>query len=76
VVRLEVSAGLGLARVRQLADASARLIPRFASDPAHDPRAPQNLFPIGGLETRLRRLLGDAVLVRHAIESQLQREVA
>jgi len=76
VVRLEVSAGLALGRVRELADASARLIPRFASDPAHDPRAPQNLFPIGGLETRLRRLLGDAVLVRRAIESQLQREVA
>src|SRR5262249_22732756 len=76
VVRLEVSAGLALGRVRELADASARLIPRFASDPAHDPRAPQNLFPIGGLETRLRRLLGDALLVRRAIESQLQREGA
>jgi hypothetical protein len=76
VVRLEVSAGLALGRVRGLADASARLIPPFASDPAHDPRAPQNLFPIGGLETRLRRLLGDALLVRRAIESQLQREVA
>jgi hypothetical protein len=76
VVRLEVSAALELERVRGLADASARLLPRFASDPAHDPRAPQNLFPIGGLEARLRRLLGDALLVRRAIESQLQREVA
>jgi uncharacterized protein len=76
VVRLEVSAALELGRARTLADTSARLIPRFASDPAHDPRAPQNLFPIGALETQLRRLLGDTLLVRRAIESQLQREVA
>ena len=31
---------------------SARLLPRFASDAARDPRAPQNLYPIGGLEAQ------------------------
>jgi hypothetical protein len=75
IVRLETWAELALGDVRALADASAVLLPRLASDPAHDPRAPQNLHPIGGLETRLRRLLGDPLLVRRAIEAYLHREV-
>jgi uncharacterized protein len=74
IARLETSADLALPAVRAIADASAVILPRLASDPAHDPRAPQNLYPIGGLETRLRRLLGDSLLVRRAIESYLHRE--
>jgi hypothetical protein len=76
VVRLETSGGLPLAEVRRLADASAAVLPRLASDPAHDPRAPQNLHPIGGLEARLRRLLGDPLLVRRAVEAHLHREAS
>lgn len=72
VVRLETRADLGLDAARRLADASARLLPRFASHPARDPRAPQNLVPIGGLEARLRHLLGDPLIVRRAIEVHLQ----
>lgn len=75
VVRLETSAELGLREVQTLADASCRLLPRLASDSAHDPRAPANLYPIGGLESRLRRLLGDAQIVRRAIELRLHQEV-
>jgi hypothetical protein len=75
VVRLETSGALDLAQVVALADVSARYLPRFASDPAHDPRAPQNLYPIGGLEARLRHLLGDPLLVRRAIEEQVHDEV-
>jgi hypothetical protein len=71
VVRLETMTGMALDAVRRLADASARLLPRFASHPARDPRAPQNLTPIGGLEARLRHLLGDPLLVRRAIEAHL-----
>ena len=37
-----------------LADLSAVTLPRFASSPYKDPRAPQNLVPIAGLERRLR----------------------
>jgi hypothetical protein len=74
VVRLETSAAAGLAAARQRADLSAGLLPPFASDPAHDPRAPQNLLPIGGLETRLRHLMGDTLVVRRAIESRLHEE--
>jgi hypothetical protein len=76
IVRLEAPAGHGLDEARSLADLSAREIPRFASDPTRDPRAPQNLHPIGGLEARLKHLLGDASLVRRAIEARLHAEVA
>jgi len=76
VVRLEASGSLALAAVRTLADACASLLPRYASDSAHDPRAPHNLYPIGGLETRLRRLLGDPLLIRRAIEASLHEEAA
>jgi hypothetical protein len=65
VVRLEASAELTPKAAVELADRSAVTLPRFASRPYKDPRAPQNLIPIAGLESRLRRMLGDArVLMR------------
>jgi hypothetical protein len=75
VVRLECSGALPLRQAVALADDSCRLLPRLASDAAHDPRAPQNLHPIGGLEARLRRLLGDSLLVRRSVEAHLFRAV-
>jgi len=75
VVRLEAPASRGLEEARALADLSAREMPRFASDAAHDPRAPQNLYPIGGLEARLKHLLGDASVIRRAVEARLHSEV-
>ena len=75
VARLEAPAARGLGEACQLADLSARLLPRFASDAARDPRAPQNLYPIGGLEAQLKHRLGDPSVVRRAIEAQLMSEV-
>jgi hypothetical protein len=75
VVRQEAPAARGLEEARALADLSAREMPRFASDATRDPRAPQNLYPIGGLEARLKHLLGDAAVVRRAVEAQLHSEV-
>jgi hypothetical protein len=75
VVRLEAPAARGLDEARLLADLSGREIPRFASDATRDPRAPQNLHPIGGLEARLKHLLGDASVIRRAIETRLHAEV-
>jgi hypothetical protein len=72
----EISGAKGLEEARRLADASAAHLPGFASDPAHDPRAPQNLHPIGALESHLRHRLGDALLVRRAIEARLHAEAA
>jgi hypothetical protein len=71
IVRLETSGTLGLARARELADTSARELPRFASSAERDPRAPQNLYPVGGLEAALRHRLGDHLVVRRAIEARL-----
>jgi hypothetical protein len=76
IVRLEAPAARGKDEARALADLSARELRRFASDSARDPRAPQNLYPIGGLEARLKHRLGDATVVRRAIEAQLHREVS
>ncbi|HEY6595179.1 MAG TPA: hypothetical protein VI011_13965, partial [Asanoa sp.] len=50
-----------------LADLSLVTLPRFASTPYKDPRAPQNLIPIAGLERRLRSLLGDARFLHRAL---------
>ncbi len=73
VLRLEARQGLGLEAAQRLADLSASLLPRFASTSIRDPRAPQNLLPIGALEDELRRRLGDPLCLRRAIERQLFR---
>lgn len=67
IVRCEASADLPLAEARRLADSTAAALPRFASRPHKDPRAPQNLYPIAGLERALRRRLGDAAWVLRGI---------
>lgn len=59
VVRCECSADLTRTDAAALADAASATIPRFASDPHKDGRAPQNLYPIAGLERQLRHRLGD-----------------
>jgi hypothetical protein len=73
LARLEVSEAVGLAAARQLADGTSLRLPGFAPTRARDPRAPQNLLPIGALESRLRRLMGDPVLARRRIEAALAR---
>ena len=49
------------------ADIVSACLPRFASRPHKDARAPQNLTPIAGLEHRLRHLLGDPVLLERSL---------
>jgi uncharacterized protein len=73
-VRLEVSDAVGGEEARRLADATAAVLPAFAPSRSRDPRAPQNLLPIGALEAQLRRRLGDARLIRRRIASLLARE--
>ena len=67
VVRMECSAELPLDEVIALANGSAPLLCRYASSEYKDARAPQNLYPIGGLERELRRRLGDQGLLYRAI---------
>ena len=71
ILRLEVREAIGVDRAKDMADLSATELPRFASSSIRDPRAPQNLLPIGALESELRRQLGDSVLVRRGIEKRL-----
>ena len=71
VVRLEVSQGAGLAEAVGAADLSARALPRLASTPDRDPRAPQNLVPVGALEHHLRHRLGDPAWIRRLLLTSL-----
>lgn len=67
VVRIEVPALGGIAEIVARADAVSRVLPRFASEAHKDPRAPHNLYPIAGLEQRLRHLLGDQLIIERAL---------
>ncbi len=72
VARLEVTAGIGLKRAKEIADLTAWLVPKFASTEFSDRRAPQNLLPIKHLENALRRRLGSQTLIRRALLSKLR----
>jgi uncharacterized protein len=67
IVRLECTTEMPSQEAIELADLSLVTLPRFASTPYKDPRAPQNLIPIAGLERRLRGLLGDSRLLHRAL---------
>ena len=56
-------------RSSRSADTTAIVLPQFASEPYKDARAPQNLYPIGGLERELRRRLGDSELLYRALRT-------
>jgi hypothetical protein len=69
IVRLEFAHSAGLATAIALADMAAGNLPRYAGVPHRDPRAPQNLQPVGALEARLRHLLGDEGLAARAVRA-------
>jgi hypothetical protein len=66
IVRLEFSGSLPLEEARAMANRFAVSLPKYAGIAHVDPRAPQNLQPIGALETHLRRLLSDPRLAERA----------
>jgi hypothetical protein len=67
IVRCEASGRLPKDDVKTIADRTAALLPIVASEPHIDPRAPQNLVPIGALERELRHRMGDPGLVYRAL---------
>jgi hypothetical protein len=67
IVRCEATGALTVERVVALANVVAATVPRFSSEPHKDSRAPQNLYPIAGLERELRRRLGDPQLLYRAL---------
>lgn len=67
LVRCEVDANRSPAAAATLADLVTATLPRFASESHKEPRAPQNLYPIAGLERELRHRLGDPHLMYRAL---------
>lgn len=67
VARVECSGQLVAAEAIALADLCQVTLVRFASTEYKDSRAPQNLYPIGGLERALRRRLGEPTLLYRAL---------
>jgi hypothetical protein len=63
VVRCEITGDVEVSDVIATADLVTATLPRYASQSHKDPRAPQNLHPIAGLERELRRRLGDLNLL-------------
>ncbi|GAA3813518.1 hypothetical protein GCM10022226_37800 [Sphaerisporangium flaviroseum] len=76
IVRCEAGADLFADEVIALADAVTRLLPSLAGVDYKDPRAPQNLVPIGGLEKLLRHRLGDARLLYRSLRVAATRDGA
>ncbi|MEO3813837.1 hypothetical protein ABGB17_32985 [Sphaerisporangium sp. B11E5] len=69
VVRCETSADLFPDQLTALADAVTLTLPPLAGVDYKDPRAPQNLVPIGGLEKLLRHRLGDPRLLYRSLRA-------
>jgi hypothetical protein len=71
LVRCEVRLEHGADAAKRIADRVACMLVGFAGRPGVDPRAPQNLIPVGALEARLRHLLGHRTVVRRALQKHL-----
>ena len=67
LVRCEVRMEIGLDEAARIADMVACHLPRYAGRPGVDPRAPQNLTPVGALEARLKHRLGSSTLIGRAL---------
>ena len=67
VVRCECAASFAPADAIALAEVVTATLPRYASEPHKEARAPQNLYPVGGLERELRRRLGDPDVLYRAL---------
>ena len=76
LVRGEVRLEHGVEAARKIADRAAHRLVQYAGRPGVDPRAPQNLTPVGGLEQRLRHLLGHPIVIRRALQNRLLEEAS
>ncbi len=71
IIRIDLDAIVPLERAKAIADQSTYLIPYYASHPTRDPRAPQNLTPVGALEKELGRRMGNRELISRRLRSFL-----
>lgn len=75
IVRIEMPQSAGLPAAVSVADRVGGTLPIFAGIPHRDPRAPQNLQPIGALERHLRHLLGNPGLAARAVRESVSQLV-
>ncbi|MGF1491910.1 MAG: hypothetical protein ACFBSC_05525 [Microcoleaceae cyanobacterium] len=75
IVRLDLYGNVPLAQATEIANQTCLLIPEYASTPSRDPRAPQNLTPVGALERDLARLMGNQTLVSRRLQQFLSNVV-
>lgn len=71
---LRVETAAPEAEALELARVSLGIFPRLASRPFRDPRAPQNLVPVGALERELGRRMGSVRLIRRRVLEYIRRE--
>ena len=69
VARIECGGDLTASAAITLADLAQVTLVRYASAEYKDARAPQNLYPIAGLERELRRRLGEPALLYRALRA-------
>lgn len=67
IIRCETAAIGAVPNAITRANIIAATLPRYASQPHKDARAPQNLYPIAGLENHLRHRLGDQQVLDRAL---------
>ena len=67
MVRVEAAPTSAREAVRSWPNLTQAVLCRYASAEYKDSRAPQNLYPIAGLERELRRRLGDQRLLYRAL---------
>lgn len=67
IIRVECSPNLAAADAVALASVSQATLPRYASEAFRETRAPQNLYPVAGLERHLRHRLGDPMLISRSL---------
>jgi hypothetical protein len=72
IVRIELPSSVGIKAAAKTADQVSAMLPRFAGVAHVDPRAPQNLQPIGSLERELRHRLGDPSLAVRAVREAVR----
>ena len=75
IMRLETPGTHSVEAAAHIANQCAAVLPRMASTPERDARAPQNLTPVHGLENVLRHRLGDRTLLRRLLLVAMQRPV-
>ncbi len=69
IVRCEVAAVGPPSEAIALAVRTSGVLPWYGSEPHKDSRAPQNLYPIAGLENQLRHRLGDPLVLERALRN-------